>query len=118
MKAIALALLFTLVGCSQHKPMTPAEREKLESQLLKHDVEDSVGRYQFYPRSGDMPAVLLDTATGCLETVEKWTLDNPPGTPLLMRKYADNVMGQFDSSGKEPVEIPNTRPPKRCGAPQ
>ncbi len=74
----------------------------------------AVGRFAYHPPSGEMPAVLLDTVTGCLEVIEIWELEEPDKGRLFMRKYADNSLGQWDMSKEEPQEIPGTTPPQRC----
>jgi hypothetical protein len=42
-----------------------------------------VGRFQFFPKTDKMPAVIFDTVTGCIEFVEKYDVTpNKPGDPV------------------------------------
>jgi len=97
--------------------MAAEEREQIEDRILSSADFEEVGRFQFIPASENMPAVLLDTASGCLEIVEP--MHGPHNTRvMLVRKYADDVVGQSDPTLEFAPVQPNTAPPQRCEIPE
>jgi hypothetical protein len=58
-----------------------------------------IGRYQYYPAAGEMPALIFDTATGCMELIEKFVTDENPKAPIWIRSITDEII---------------TGTPKRC----
>ena len=106
MSKFAVLLCATLAGLSGCKD-NPATFEG-----------EKVGRFQYFPASGDMPAVLLDTATGCLERLERLTsLENAKHVEWR-RQYMDGVWPVmiYGNNGL-PSPVPNSEPPKRCPKP-
>jgi hypothetical protein len=95
--AVSLTLLSGCDGLRQH------QKERAE-----------IGRFQYYPPAGDMPAVLLDTVTGCVETFEKTTAVENPKDVKWWRQYADTGMPNTTYENGELKMIPNTTPPSRC----
>jgi hypothetical protein len=57
--AVILAAIPFLVGCSEH------EKEKSEV------IRDQIGRWSLLPSQGGYPALLFDSATGCIMTASK-----------------------------------------------
>ena len=93
-KFASLVAATVLVGCGNAAPLAKQETNGV--------------RYAYYPPSGGMPAVLLDTYTGCLETFIKLTsLDNPKDVSWA-RKYEDGSLPRGAASDF------NSRPPQRC----
>ncbi|QIG80505.1 hypothetical protein [Stakelama tenebrarum] len=54
--------------------------------------EATVGRFQFVPASGEMPAVVFDTVTGCIELIEKFVLDDGSNQTVWIRRISDEVI--------------------------
>ena len=55
----------------------------------------AVGRYQFFSKTESMPAVIFDTATGCVEFMDRFDLDSPkPGESryVWVRSKQNEVM--------------------------
>jgi hypothetical protein len=75
---------------------------------------DQIGRFAYYPASGEMPAVLVDTRTGCIERLVKMTSVDNPSQIWWVRQYMDGTLPGV-ADGKE---VPNSRPPARCAADQ
>ena len=75
-----------------------------------HSEEDPVGRYEITPATADMPALILDTKTGCLERLVKMTSVENPKDVWWVRKYMDGAMPVV-SNGEV---VPNSAPPARC----
>jgi hypothetical protein len=93
--------LFGLAGC------------QAENVTARTD-EPQVGRFQFYPASGEMPAVLLDTATGCVEMFGKAvSIDNPQDVSWW-RRYEDTGVAEVTYENGQGKEVPNSAPPSRC----
>jgi hypothetical protein len=76
--------------------------------------QHEVGRYQFYPASGDMPAILLDTVTGCVERFTKLTSVDNPNDVSWVRQYMDGAIPRVAIENGQSKEVPNSRPPQRC----
>ena len=85
-----------------------------EKPTERRNVERNVGRYAFFPASAEMPAVLLDTRTGCLEQVQKLTAAENPQDVSWVRSYLDDTAPSIDKSGPTPKVIPDSAPPQRC----
>jgi hypothetical protein len=113
----ALALVSGCGGISDHDSLRYSE----------------VGRYEFYPASDEMPAVLLDTMTGCIEHFVKLTSKTNPQDVTWARRYievglpTDSFLGNYqlpvsdqndDKAGRYPIgtqgSIENLAPPLRC----
>jgi hypothetical protein len=57
-----------------------------------------------------MPAILLDTSTGCLERFVKLTAIDNPKQVWWVREYMDGVLPDV-TNGKA---VPDSGPPARC----
>ena len=68
------------------------------------------GRYAYHPSAGDMPAIIIDTKTGCLERFVKLTGVDNSKEIIWVRQYADQSIQQV-VDGKL---LANSAPPKRC----
>ena len=91
MKSIAIVMALLAAGCSESKHMTPAERNSAEARLTQSDPEDSIGRFQYHPAAGKMPAVVFDTATGYMVLVEEYHLEDKPKQIVWLHSVADEV---------------------------
>ena len=97
--ALLLIAVFSICACDRHEE-APERRE--------------IGRFQYYPPAGEMPAVLLDTATGCVEVfVPMVALENPKNV-RWNRQYEDAGLPIVTYENGKPVDVPNTVPPQRC----
>ena len=81
-------------------------------------VRSEVGRFQYYPPAGEMPAVLLDTVTGCVETFGKATSLENPKDVAWWRSYADGGVPAVTYENGKAISVPNSAPPQRCGRPK
>ena len=103
---VALALLLLLSGCDRLSGGSVVGTKGTNGQepspgwgkarLVEAGSDALAGRFQLVPAPGEMPAVLLDTATGCMEFVEKWTVQQAKpelGTKnvLWIRRQSDEV---------------------------
>ena len=95
----SLLMLCLLTGCAAE----PADTARQE-----------IGRYQFYPASGDMPAILLDTVTGCVERFTKATSVDNPKDVTWWREYMDGGIPRVATENGQSKEVPNSAPPQRC----
>ena len=85
-----------------------------KARIVEEGADAGVGRFQYYPPGGDMPAVLLDTQTGCVEIFEKITsLDNPKDV-RWWRSYADTGKPHVTYENGKAAEVPDSAPPRRC----
>ena len=46
-----------------------------QAQTTRPQQQGGAGRYQFFPATNDMPAVVFDTHTGCVEFIDKYSVD-------------------------------------------
>ena len=88
----ALALLSVLGGCSEQRERPPAAKKAGDDLLRSWTDAENVGRFQYHPANGEMPALVFDTATGCMEVIERWTLEENPKAIVWVRKTSDQVM--------------------------
>ncbi len=102
MRVSALILPLLIVGCAK------APQESAE-----------IGRFEFHPAVGEMPAILLDTKTGCIESFERLGSLKNPKFVEWRRQYMDGVwpVMKYDENDL-PTPIPNSQPPIRCPKPQ
>lgn len=98
MRAFALLFPLLIVGCAK----------------APQELSDN-GRFEFHPATGEMPAILLDTKTGCIESFEKLTSVVNPKFVEWRRQYMDGVwpVTKYDDNDV-PQIVPNSQPPKRC----
>ena len=101
MRASIILLPLLIVGCAK------APQESGE-----------IGRFEFHPAADEMPAILLDTKTGCIESFEKLTSVNNPKLLEWRRQYMDGVWPVMKYDDDVPTPIPNSQPPTRCPKPQ
>ncbi len=58
-------LVFTLVGCSSFDPKSDVKDESAEI------VHKQIGRFAAIPVPENVPPLILDTATGCVKSVDR-----------------------------------------------
>jgi hypothetical protein len=117
---IVLCTFVCLAGCDQHRDPDP----RLQSEVV---------RYQYFPASGEMPAVLLDTWTGCIEHFVKLTSKTNSEDVTWARRFIEvglptgSFSGSYqipnadlskDSVARYPIgtraSVENLTPPLRC----
>jgi hypothetical protein len=72
----------------------------------EHREHSMVGRYQYYPASADMPAMLLDTTTGCIEHFVKLTSKINPQDVTWATRYV--AVGLPTRSFSSQFKLPTT----------
>jgi hypothetical protein len=86
--------------------------DKPNDGLGNHKSE--VGRFAYYPPVGEMPAVLLDTITGCVEMFEPAVSEDNPKDVAWWRRYSDFGVPLVTYENGKVKEVPNSAPPQRC----
>jgi hypothetical protein len=105
-----------LAGCSEpaQKPSDLVSAQEIKGRVAERraarNIEKQIGRFQFHPASGEMPAMVIDTSTGCLEQIVKLTSADNSKDVFWVRQYADGSLPRV-VDGKM---IPNSAPPRRC----
>jgi hypothetical protein len=89
--AVGLLCALLLDGCTKPKESSPASDAAYAAYKQDARERDNLGRFQFHPANGEMPALVFDTSTGCIETIEKFMLDTDKKI-VWMRSVQDNVM--------------------------
>jgi hypothetical protein len=77
-------------GC-QNRPSNET-KEQADRWVENFSAGAQIGRFQFHSANGEMPALVFDSATGCIELIEKFTLDDKPKEVVWIRKVADEVV--------------------------
>ncbi|MBU0826217.1 MAG: hypothetical protein KKA44_05570 [Alphaproteobacteria bacterium] len=103
-----------LSACSPDQSNSAQEREKTKAAQLAETPENQIGRFQYYPPSGEMPAVLLDTVTGCVEVFGKAVSVDNPKDVSWWRSYSDTGVPEVTYVDGQPKEVAGSAPPKRC----
>ena len=109
-----LILPLLLSACSPGQSNSAQEREVTNATQLTQASENQAGRFQYYPPSGEMPAVLLDTVTGCVEVFGKAVSVDNPKDVSWWRSYADTGVPEVTYVDGQPKVVAGSAPPKRC----
>jgi hypothetical protein len=114
MRLIAICMLaLCLSGCGEENSHGELGKQNSEA-VTTNESKEYIGRFAYYPPAGEMPAVLLDTVTGCVEVFEKATsLDNPKDV-AWWRHYADTPVPLVTYVNGKAKEVPNSAPPHHC----
>ncbi|WP_323800950.1 hypothetical protein [Parasphingorhabdus sp.] len=118
MRFVAFVFLgLSVAGCGDGETTGQTVIKLSEAALRNKQIEDSradIGRYSFHPAGAEMPAVIFDTATGCIETFEKLTSVENPKEIRWARRFADTTLPKITYIDGKPEAIDGTAPPHRC----
>ena len=104
--ALSIIAILLLSSCNKSKPSNAEASEYLKNMRQRMAEQENLGRYQFHPASGEMPALVFDTSTGCVEMIEKFMLDSNKRM-VWMRSVSDNVT---DGAKKRcPASVPEAK---------
>ena len=118
MKAKIVLILVVLSGCGEaeqksfsHTKSNSEIRKRVAELRAATNIEEQIGRFQFHPASGEMPPLLFDTATGCIEVFDKLVDGSNPAIVYWGRRYDGAPMTEKDADGNI------VGPPIRCPDP-
>jgi hypothetical protein len=89
--ASSMTLIALLPSCSDQARHSPRSEQAADEMLQKWEDKDSIGRFQFYAANGEMPALIFDTATGCMEIIERFAVENNQRRTVWVRAVSDEV---------------------------
>ena len=85
MRREVLILSLLLASCDYLPKAQAVEKPQAKPEA------NQVGRFQYFSASGKMPALVLDSVTGCVETIEEWHTVEDAKKIVWLHQLSDQV---------------------------
>lgn len=112
---VIIGLSMSLAGCGDEASETAKVVTESAARNIAHkESRADIGRFSYHPPAGEMPALIFDSATGCVETFEKLTMDDNPKDIRWARRFADMALPKVTYVNGQPRAVEGSAPPSRC----